>query len=107
MTNQEWKRRCVERITREVRKAGRLRIRELKRRTHYNRGPEDEGIPLWYDALDYLEQKAKAIAIERDEDGAEVFAMTPEVYARQIADWKRASPLHECAINTIGSNNLG
>jgi hypothetical protein len=85
MTNQEWKRRCVERILRTVKKVGRIRVRELKRATHYNRGPADESIPLWYEALDRLE-RAKQIVIERDaEFGIETFAKTPET--------KRVSPV--------------
>jgi hypothetical protein len=77
MTNQEWKRRCVERIHRAVKNAGRIGLRDLKRATHYNRGPEEESIPLWYDALDYLEKRARNIVIERDADGNELFVMTP------------------------------
>ena len=78
MTNQEWKQRCANRIYRAVKKAGRLRIRELKRSTHYNRGPEGEGIPLWYDALDWLE-KHKKVEIERDENRMEVWVKVPKV----------------------------
>src|SRR6476646_9916141 len=77
MTNQEWKRRCAERILRAVKKAGRIRIRELKRATHYNRGPRDESIALWHDALEYLE-RSKAVAVEKDEYDAPVWIMTPE-----------------------------
>jgi hypothetical protein len=80
MTNQEWKRRCVERIFRAVKNAGRVRLRELKRATHYNRGPQDESIPLWYEALDFLE-RGKRIVVERDADGVEIFAATPEAFA--------------------------
>ena len=78
MTNQEWKRRCVVRIYRAVRNAGRMRIRDLKRATNYNRGPANESIPLWYDALEYLEKK-KAIVVERDSEfEVETFVATPE-----------------------------
>jgi hypothetical protein len=73
VTNREWKRRCVERIHRAVEKAGRIRLRELKRATNYNRGPEDESIPLWYEALDHLEQSGQ-IVVERDADGMETHA---------------------------------
>jgi hypothetical protein len=76
MTNQEWKSRCVERIGAAVRKAGRIRIRELKRATNYNRGPQEESIPLWYDALDQLE-RSRQIVLECDEYGNAVFAKTP------------------------------
>ena len=65
------------RIHRAVKRAGLLRVRELKRVTHYNRGPADESIPLWYEALDYLE-RTKQIYVERDADGMETFAMSPE-----------------------------
>lgn len=77
MTNQEWKRRCVIRILREVRKAGRLRIRELKQRTHYNRGPQDESIGLWYDALEGL-ARAGRIRLELDEFDNPMFAQVIE-----------------------------
>jgi hypothetical protein len=73
MTGQEWKNRCAKRIYDTVKKAGRIRIRDLKRATHYNRGPQDESIPLWYDALDHLEKRARRIAVERDADGLETF----------------------------------
>jgi hypothetical protein len=78
MTNQEWKRRCVERIYRAVKKAGRIRIRDLKRATHYNRGPGGpEGYSLdgWYGALEELERSRK-IDVERDDD-VEVAALYP------------------------------
>ncbi len=77
MSPQEWKRRCIQRIHREVKKAGRICRRDLLRATHYNRGPEGEGIPLWYEALDYL-VRVKAVVVERDEYGTEAFVMTPE-----------------------------
>lgn len=76
MTDQEWKRRCVERIYRAVQKVGRVCIRDLTRATHYNRGPAEESIPLWYDALEYLEKK-KAVFVERDEDGNALFVAMP------------------------------
>jgi hypothetical protein len=79
MTHQEWKSRCVERIFAAVKKSGRVRIRDLKRATNYNRGPKDEGIALWYDALEHLE-KTKRIVVQRDAEGIlDLFAMTPEV----------------------------
>ena len=71
MTAAEWKSRCIDRIYREVKKAGELRIRELKRRTHYNRGPQDDSIPCWYEALDCLERQ-RVVSIERDRDGSEL-----------------------------------
>lgn len=73
MTNQEWKRRSTERIYRAVKRAGRIRVRELKRATHYNRGPREEGIALWYDALESLEASGK-IRLEKDENDNPVFA---------------------------------
>jgi hypothetical protein len=78
MTAEEWKNRCTNRIFRAVKKAGHIRIRDLKRATHYNRGPKDESIPLWYSALDYL-GRSKKVVIRRNEDGVEKFVMTPEV----------------------------
>lgn len=65
MTAAEWKRRCGERIYRAVKKAGWLRIRDLKRATHYNRGPED-CIGIWYDALESLEAGGW-IQLEKDD----------------------------------------
>jgi hypothetical protein len=62
----------VDRIFHAVKKAGRVRLRELKRATHYNRGPQDESIPLWYEALDFLE-RMKRVVVERDRDGVETF----------------------------------
>lgn len=62
----------MERIFRATKKAGRVRLRVLKRATHYNRGPQDESIPLWYEALDSLE-RMKRVAVERDRDGVETF----------------------------------
>jgi hypothetical protein len=81
MTKQEWKQRCTERILREVKKAGRIRLRGLKRSTHYNRGPrDDEGMGLsleiWWDALEHLE-RVKAIVFELDDYGNPVWIMTP------------------------------
>jgi hypothetical protein len=59
MTEQEWKQRSAERILKAVRNAGTIKIRDLQRATHYNRGPRDsaESILLWGEALDYLEKK--------------------------------------------------
>jgi hypothetical protein len=71
MTEQEWKRRCTNRIYSAVRKAGRLRIRQLKRATHYNRGPEGESIGIWHDVLDELERR-KYVVVQRDADGLEI-----------------------------------
>ncbi len=87
MSPQEWKRRCIERIYRAVKKAGRIRLRDLKRATHYNRGPEDASIPTWYDALDFLEKRG-LIVIERDADGIEIYAMTQEA----AKAWRESSP---------------
>jgi hypothetical protein len=80
MTNEEWKRRCIHRIYRAVKKAGGIRIRDLKRATNYNRGGEDS-IGLWHDALDYLE-RSRRIICERDEFGNELFVSLPEM--RQV-----------------------
>ena len=100
MTKQEWKKRCLERIERAVKKAGRIRIRDLKRATHYDRGPRDDegnlGIPVWYDALELLE-KTKVIACEKDEDDNASWAMTPVVAEglpiAGVSPRKRMSPL--------------
>ncbi len=78
MTEQEWKRRSVDRILRAVKKAGRVCVRDLKRATHYNRGPVGGSIPVWYDALDRLE-KSKQVVIERNEHGEEAVIMLPQV----------------------------
>lgn len=78
MTEQEWKRRCVQRIWRAVKSAGQIRMRDLKRKTHYNRGPEGEGIAIWYDALDSLERR-KYIVLERDAYDREIRALLPAV----------------------------
>lgn len=63
MNSQEWKQRSAERILKAVRKAGKIRIRDLKRATHYDRGPGDS-VETWLEALEYLETK-KLIVIER------------------------------------------
>jgi hypothetical protein len=76
MTSEEWKRRCIHRIYRAVKKAGRIRLRDLKRATHYNRGGEDS-IGLWFDALDHLGRN-KHVVVERDADGIERFVRFPE-----------------------------
>lgn len=57
MTNQEWKKRCAERILKAVRKAGKIKIRDLQRATHYNRGPAEIGIDLWEESLYGLEAR--------------------------------------------------
>jgi len=81
MTGPEWKQRCMNRIHGAVKKAGRVRVRDLKRATHYDRGPRDAegnaGILLWYQALELLE-KMKRVVVERDADGFEVAVMLPE-----------------------------
>lgn len=84
MTNEEWKRRCAARILREVQKAGRLRIRELKRRTNYNRGPKEDliGTTIWYQALDALAE-VRCIVIEKDAEGIDRFVMTQRVAAER------------------------
>jgi hypothetical protein len=76
MTDREWKRRCVDRILNAVKKAGRIRIRALKRATNYNRGPKLEGVMIWHEALEHLE-KTRAVVCERDENGSEVLVMLP------------------------------
>ena len=65
MTDQEWKQRSAQRILNAVRKAGTVKIRDLQRATHYNRGPANESVPLWWAALDYLEKK-KFVVIRRE-----------------------------------------
>jgi hypothetical protein len=79
-----------------VKKAGRIRIRDLQRATHYNRGPEDESIPLWYDALEYLE-KQKTIVCEMNEFDNPLWAMTPPVAEALrmagVSPVKRVSPV--------------
>jgi hypothetical protein len=65
----------VDRIDGAVKEAGRIRIRNLKRATHYNRGPE-EGIAVWYEALDSLEHR-KHVVVERDADGVEIAVSLP------------------------------
>jgi hypothetical protein len=102
MTKQEWKKRCLERIPRAVKRAGRIRMRDLKRTTHYDRGPkdgEDIGLSLevWYAALEHLE-KTKVIVLELDEEfGAPVWAMTPVVAEALrmagVSPVKRVSPV--------------
>jgi hypothetical protein len=81
MTPQEWKRRSAERILKVVRKAGKIRIRDLKRATHYSRGPRDAGADIWLEALDYLEE-SKAIVIERKRlyeiEGDDDLGLVPE-----------------------------
>jgi hypothetical protein len=78
MTEQEWKRRCVNRIYRKVKTAGHVRVRDLKRATNYNRGPEEAGIAIWYEALEYLE-RLKHVAVKRDYEGFEVSVALPDV----------------------------
>lgn len=81
MTEQEWKNRCARRILRAVKKAGRMRFRELRRATSYNRGPFNSGINLWFEALEELAQ-VKCIVLERDAEDAIRFVKTPEVSAQ-------------------------
>lgn len=83
MTKQEWKSRCTERISRAVRKAGRIRLRDLMRVTHYERGPRDDGtvslcLEIWHTALEHLE-RIGAVACEKDDYDNPVWIMTPEV----------------------------
>ncbi|MGB7986151.1 MAG: hypothetical protein WCF54_13380 [Terracidiphilus sp.] len=89
MTNQEWKKRCAERILKAVRKAGKIKIRDLQRATHYNRGPAEVGIDLWDESLYDLEArnlvvivKKKQWDIEGDDDNELGFriesVMTPQ-----------------------------
>jgi hypothetical protein len=86
VTSQEWKQRSVERILKVVWKAGKIRIRDLKRATNYNRGPGDEGVDLWYEALNYLEKRKLVVVgrkrlygVEGDDDyGPPEFVMTPQ-----------------------------
>lgn len=74
MTGSEWKRRCLERIRRYVTEAGIIRLRELKRRTHWERGPQEDpngeyvsswSMILWEEALEEL-QKRKVLVTEWD-----------------------------------------
>ncbi|MEG9435304.1 hypothetical protein JAO29_03895 [Edaphobacter sp. HDX4] len=72
MTEQEWKKRCIERIHRVVKKTGRISLRDLKRATHYNRG-SDYAIAIWHEALDSLEEKhLVTLEKERNEWGVDV-----------------------------------
>lgn len=88
VTNEEWKRRCTLRIMRSVRKAGRILIGELKRRTHYTRGPGGiDGYSLegWYSALDELDKSGKVV-VERDADELEVAVRDPR--AKEVLEVK-------------------
>jgi hypothetical protein len=85
MTNQEWKRRYAERILKAVRKAGKIKIRDLKRATHYSRGPGDAA-DLWDETLNFLEdeklvmvQRRRLFVIEGEDDlgWTPQFVMTP------------------------------
>jgi hypothetical protein len=87
MTSQEWKQRSAERILRAVRKAGKMRIRALKRVTNYNRGPRENGADIWMEALEYLEsmkliviERARRYEVEGDDDLGifPEFVMTPQ-----------------------------
>jgi hypothetical protein len=90
MTNHEWKQRSADRILKAVRKGGIIKNRELQRATHYNRGPADEGVVLWFQALESLEMK-KLVVVKRkrvsdiagdDELGIVIQSvMTPELAA--------------------------
>ncbi len=89
----------MERILKAVRKAGKIRIRDLKRTTHYDRGPGDEGVDLWYEALDYLEErklivvgKKRLYEIEGDDDLGLVpeFVMTPQ--AATLSQLEKRAP---------------
>ena len=55
MSPQEWKKRSRVRIARCVQAAGRIRLRDLKRATNYNRGGEDS-VGLWFDSFEELER---------------------------------------------------
>jgi hypothetical protein len=102
MTNQEWKTRSANRILRAVTKAGRIRIRDLKRTTNYHRGPED-GIYLWYAALEYLE-KSKRVVCERDENGTEAFVTLPEIakiLGYRPGFWDNSGRYHSRAVVSV------
>ena len=80
MTEQEWKRRCLNRIYNAVKTAGKISIRDLKRRTNYNRWPEGEGVRIWYEALESLERR-KFIAVQRNYENVETAAALPGIAA--------------------------
>lgn len=87
MTEQEWKRRCLHRIYDAVKAAGKISIRDLKRRTNYNRWPEGEGVRIWYEALESLERR-KYIVVQRNYENVETAAAIPEI-ATELG-WKTA-----------------
>ena len=97
MTEQEWKLRCLQRIERVVQKHGRIRTREVKRLTHYNRGPKDESVSIWLDAMEQLIANHRIVA-ERNEYGWEVFLMTPEA-AKALA----SVTTHHCQTSDLES----
>jgi hypothetical protein len=78
MTEQEWKRRCLNRIYNAVKTAGKIRVRDLKRRTHYNRWHEGEGVRIWYEALESLERR-KYVVVQRDYENTERAVALPEI----------------------------
>lgn len=97
MTPQEWKQRSAERILRAVWKAGKIRIRDLKRATHYSRGPGEESADLWLDALRLLEQE-KLVVVERKRlfeiEGDDEMGLIPEfVMTPQAATLSRMGGL--------------
>lgn len=86
MTSQEWTRRSAERILKTVQKAERIRIRDLQRATHYNRGPGD-AVDLWFEALYSLEDE-KLIVIERKRlheiEGEDELGFAPQWVMSQV-----------------------
>ena len=59
MTAELWRKRSRVRITKLVKAAGRIALRDVMRRTHYNRGNVEgmEGIPAWFDGLEDLKKR--------------------------------------------------
>ena len=73
MTPETWRKRSRERIAKLVKDAGRIALRDLMRRTHYNRGPGEESIPSWFDALEDL--KARRMIREEGERPEKVWVI--------------------------------
>jgi hypothetical protein len=59
MTEKMWYSRSRARIFAVVGRSGRISVRNLKRATHYNRGPAEGGISIWYEALEDLKKKGR------------------------------------------------
>ena len=108
MTDKEWFTRSRKRIYDIVRRSGRIGLRNLKRATHYNRGPADEGIGLWHDALDDLEKRGK-IRFNRDEYGnvvGDIFSVPVTTDVKQLtsATYKDSTPKSSAVTTTVTTN---